>query len=104
MQQQPQLGINLLDEKLVSFREAASHCPRRRRGRKPHTSTFYRWRDQGLETIQVGGQLCTSLEALQRFFASLTKTHPPEHPITHTPRQRRHLRSVDQELAKLGLD
>ncbi len=37
---------------------------------------LYRWATEGLrgvhlETIQVGGTLCTSIEALQRFFERL---------------------------------
>ena len=59
-------------ETVVSFAEACQRLPRRRAGKRPHPNTLYRWAAEGvrgerLETIQIGGTLCTSLEALQRF-------------------------------------
>lgn len=65
--------IDLTSETLVSFAEACGRLPKRRAGRPSHPSTLYRWASSGLrgirlETIQVGGTLCTSIEALQRFF------------------------------------
>jgi hypothetical protein len=78
------VSIDITKERVVTFREAAKHyCPRRRRGRKPHISTFYRWADKGLETIQVGGQRCTSVEALQRFFDR--STEPSGFPLAPAP-------------------
>jgi Protein of unknown function (DUF1580) len=64
-------------EHVVSFAQAADELPRRRRGRKTHVSTLYRWATVGcrgviLETIQIGGTRCTSREALQRFFERLS--------------------------------
>ena len=43
--------------------------------------TIYRWATKGmrgfrLETIRIGGTLCTSHEALQRFFDRLTEADP----------------------------
>ena len=69
--------INLLNEQVVSLSEATRHLPRRRAGRKPAVQTLYRWGSTGcrgirLEVIQVGGTLCTSLEALQRFCDALS--------------------------------
>jgi hypothetical protein len=69
--------IDSTTETILTFIQAAEELPRRRRGRKTHVSTFYRWADPGcrgvrLETIQVGGTCCTSREALQRFFEALT--------------------------------
>ncbi|HSI34581.1 MAG: DUF1580 domain-containing protein [Phycisphaerae bacterium] len=51
--------------------------PKRRGQRKPHPSTFFRWAQRGLrgvklETIRVGGTLCTTEQALVRFFARLS--------------------------------
>ena len=80
--------IDLTTETLVSFTEACQRLPRRRAGKRPHPNTLYRWasgggRGERLETIRVGGTLCTSLEALQRFFDRLTGgadrdgQHPP---------------------------
>jgi uncharacterized protein DUF1580 len=67
-----------LDEEVLTFRHAVRRLPRRRSGRHPHPATLYRWATEGLrgvrlETIQVGGTLCTSIEALQRFFEELGK-------------------------------
>lgn len=68
--------IDLKEEFVLSLVEAAKKLPRRRAGKKPHVATLYRWASHGLkgirlETIQVGGTMCTSLEALQRFFERL---------------------------------
>jgi hypothetical protein len=65
-------------ETLIPLTQAASELPRRRRGRKTHVSTLYRWATVGcrgviLETIQVGATRCTSREALQRFFERLSQ-------------------------------
>src|SRR5262249_19725412 len=71
--------IDSQSEQIITFGQAADDLPRRRRGRKTHVSTFYRWATAGcrgivLETIQVGATRCTSREALQRFFERLS--HP----------------------------
>lgn len=69
--------IDLLSERVISFTDATAVLPRRRAGRKPHVATLYRWAQKGcrgvrLETIQIGGTKCTSVEALQRFFERLS--------------------------------
>ena len=51
--------------------------PRRRGGKRLHKSTGFRWVQRGLrgvrlEAIRIGGTLCTSVEAVQRFFDALT--------------------------------
>ena len=71
--------IDIAHEQLFSLTEAV-RClplPRRRKGARPHVSTLYRWAQRGcrgvrLETIRCGGTLCTSVEALQRFFDRLS--------------------------------
>lgn len=70
--------IRLSTETLISLTEAAGRLPRRRAGRPTHPATLYRWASDGfrgvrLETIQVGATLCTSLEALERFFEELSR-------------------------------
>ena len=67
-----------IDETVISLANAPKELPRRRRGRKVHVSTMYRWATVGckgivLETIQIGGTRCTSREALQRFFERLSQ-------------------------------
>ena len=74
--------IEMFTEKVISLTQAAKQLPQRRQGKRPHVATLYRWASRGLrgvqlETIQIGGTMCTSLEALQRFFDQLsTPTQP----------------------------
>ena len=70
--------INIASETVVSFNEATQRLPKRRKGKRPHLATLYRWAQRGvrgicLETIQIGGTQCTSMEALQRFFDRLSR-------------------------------
>ena len=72
-------------EKLLTLAQAARHIPplRNRKGKANtvHPSTLYRWGTQGrrsrsgklvrLELWRVGGTICTSVEALERFFRAL---------------------------------
>src|SRR5690349_8704587 len=69
--------INLATEKVVTMTRATNHLPERRGGKKPHPSTLYRWAKDGLETIRVGGTLCTSVEALQRYCERLSARKNP---------------------------
>ena len=102
--------IDFANEQVVSLNEAARMLPRRREGKKPHVSTLYRWTIRGvrgviLETIQVGGTRCTSVEALHRFFERLSiddHGDPPAVPQM-TDSQRRELDRVNRELDRLGL-
>lgn len=68
--------IDLPNERVLSLTAAAKTLPERRAGKRPHVATLYRWAQRGLrgvqlETIQIGGTLCTSMEAMQRFFDGL---------------------------------
>ena len=74
--------IDLTSETVISLTEAARTLPARRRGKRPHVATLYRWSQRGcrgvrLETCQVGGTRCTSVEALQRFVNQLSKATDP---------------------------
>src|SRR4051812_32439228 len=58
--------LDLETDHLLSLSNAGRHLPPRRCGRQPHPSTLYRWAKTGLrgtrlETIRIGGTLCTSL-------------------------------------------
>ena len=69
--------IDSASETLISLADAAEDLPRRRRGRKTHVSTLFRWTTTGcwgvvLESLQCGGTRCTSRQALQRFFERLS--------------------------------
>jgi Protein of unknown function (DUF1580) len=61
----------------IPLAQAADELPRRRRGRKTHVSTLYRWTTTGcrgvrLEFAMVGATRCTTRAALARFVARLT--------------------------------
>src|SRR5579875_1927936 len=105
--------INTLVESVFPLARAPDELPRRRRGRKTHVSTVYRWATDGcrgaiLETIQVGGTRCTSREALQRFFERLSAGRPhagpgDAPPRPHTPSRRlRDSEAAGRELEQLG--
>jgi hypothetical protein len=104
--------IDINNEELLLLRDAAAILPRRRRGRKPNVSTLWRWVKRGhrgtrLEAVAVGGSLCTSREALQRFMLRLTAARglgDPQVLAVQTPRQRRHdAEAADKELGELGV-
>jgi Protein of unknown function (DUF1580) len=74
--------IDTTTESVISLTQAADELPRRRRGRKTHVSTLYRWaaavcRGVVLEKTQIGGTMYTSREALQRFFERLSRPTEP---------------------------
>lgn len=69
--------INFASEEVVTLAHATKILPQRREGKRPNIATVYRWTTRGvkgvvLETIQIGGSRCTSVEALQRFFERLS--------------------------------
>ena len=94
--------IDISKETVISLKEATRLLPRRRNGKKTCLQTMYRWtarrgiRGVVLETIQVGGTKCTSIEALQRFFDRLTQQRSQPHQDglkTPTQRSRDHARA-----------
>jgi hypothetical protein len=77
-----------LDEQLITLTEAARRLPRID-GRKVAVATLWRWARRGLrgarlEYVRVGRKICTTHEALMRFFAELSaldrQTPPPGRP------------------------
>jgi hypothetical protein len=102
----------LSTENVVTLSEAAAHLPRLN-GRKPHTSTLWRWARKGirgikLETRRVGGRFVTSVEALDRFAKTLSeipladRPDPPPKPPTDRQRQRS-VEQAERTLAKAGI-
>ncbi|APZ96354.1 DUF1580 domain-containing protein [Fuerstiella marisgermanici] len=68
--------IDLKKESAITLAEVPSHIPRRK-GRKVHYSTVYRWVTKGargrrLESLLVGGVRYTTVEALGRFLNAHT--------------------------------
>jgi hypothetical protein len=105
------MAIDIRSESILSLNNAAKVLPRRRQGKKPHFSTVWRWAMKGcrgvrLETIRVGGTLCTSREALQRFFDQLSAPDGVAVPVQpyRTPAARlRQQRQAEIELDAEGL-
>lgn len=69
------MSINLQEERLLTFREAAAYLPA---GYTPRPSTWWRWWHNGhknvrLETLVIGGRRYTSAEAVARFAEALTQ-------------------------------
>jgi hypothetical protein len=96
--------IDLSSETILTFNEARSRLPKRRRGKRPDISCLYRWATAGLrghrlETLKIGGQTCTSLEALQRFFDALSGA-PAK---TSTRSRHKHDEAVERALAHAGI-
>jgi hypothetical protein len=101
------MSIDAATETLLTLAEAADRLPRRRRGRKLHVSTLYRWTVSGcrgviLESIQIGATRATSAEALQRFFDRLTQPASSP-PLTRSMvRRQRQSEAAARELERFG--
>jgi hypothetical protein len=104
--------IDINTEHLVSFTQATKTLPARRCGKRPHVATMYRWALYGckgvrLETVQIGGTKCTSIEALQRFFNRLSNglasSDLPVGMNLNAPARIQTSRSVERELDAEGL-
>jgi len=72
--------VSLQNETLITLSDVANHLPKRR-GRKVHYSTIFRWAKKGvrgriLETMLIGGIRYTTLEALARFLNEHIATGP----------------------------
>lgn len=66
---------DLSAETLLTRQQTAAYMPN---GCAPSYATWWRWHAIGvrgvqLETIMCGGRRCTTVEALRRFFTSLTQ-------------------------------
>ncbi len=72
------MPIDPRTETPISSTQAAKLYPRNAQGKHPHSSTIVRHMKRGLrgvflESIRCGGRLCTSREAVARFFQRLTE-------------------------------
>jgi len=98
--------IDISTETVLTLSAAAKSLPERRRGSSPHVATLYRWAQRGvkdvrLETIQIGGTLCTSTEALQRFFDALSE---PRTPATNKrPDRHRAIAAAERDCERAGI-
>lgn len=104
--------IQLTSETVVSFTQATRHVPSRRAGKKCAVQTLHRWSKNGyrgikLESIRVGGTLCTSLEAIQRFCEALSSGNGGGQAVSGQESRRRAGNAadvVDQQLVAEGFD
>jgi len=66
--------IDLQNEQVITLTDVSSYLPKRR-GKKTHYQTVFRWATKGvrgnmLASVKIGGIRYTSLEALRRFCKS----------------------------------
>ena len=84
----------LFAEDLITLAQAARIVPKRRVDKPTSPATLYRWATKGLrgvrlEVIAAGGVLCTSREAIGRFFNALTEQREElRQPVTRLNAQR----------------
>ena len=100
----------LFDEQPLSLSDAAKALPRIN-GKRPHSSTLWRWARKGLqgvklETRRLGGRFVTSIEALERFSKQLAEIELPDSgPVLRREKSRtEHQRQLDIESAEKYLD
>ncbi len=96
--------LSPFDPDIITLTEAAKRLPKLRTGRRVHPSTLWRWASRGLrgrklETIRLGGRMCTSVNALNRFFAEAISRDDVEKPspIGHVNDERRQV-EIEHEL------
>jgi len=98
------LAISLA-EQTVTLTNATKLLPARRGGRPVHASCLFRWAKHGLrgvrlETIRVGGTLCTSREALEGFFARLAELDGPNADVARAEAPARRRREIAEASRK----
>lgn len=101
--------IDLVSERLVALTEVPklAEMPRLRGGKRPHIATIYRWAQNGirgvkLETVRLGGTVCTSVEAIQRFVERLSDPTSTTRPSPTKARQRQ-VEAAERQLADAGI-
>ena len=71
------MPLDLAREQAITLADVPQHVPKRR-GKKVHYSTVYRWATKGargrlLESVLIGGLRFTTIEAIGRFLAAKPK-------------------------------
>lgn len=105
------MPIDSREEQCHTLQGIRKFLPDTSRGNKPHQSVVYRWITRGLkardgstvklECLICGGAICTSREAVERFFAELTaRSGLVEKPAVAS---RREHQRTSQQLVALGL-
>lgn len=85
--------INLQTETLLTFSQATKYLPRHG-GKKVSPSTVYRWASDGyhgvkLEWLKLPGAKVTTVEAIERFAAALTRIETGQ-PVMTVQAQKQH--------------
>jgi len=96
------MTLDINREQFLTFGEAAKVLPKRS-GKRIHVNTIYRWHHLGvrgvrLEAARIGGRLCTSCEALQRFTDALSEARPTANTV-----ETRRSKAVEASLDAHGL-
>ncbi|MGC8553533.1 MAG: DUF1580 domain-containing protein [Phycisphaerae bacterium] len=93
----------------AATRELADLLPSSARTGEPmHIATIHRWVSAGirgvrLEVVRCGGALCTSREAVERFFSALSATDAPAHAPSTPARRERRVSRAQRECAAAGI-
>lgn len=100
--------IDFAKEELLSLTDAARRLPHRRAGRPTHVATLFRWAKRGvrgvrLETVRIGGCVCTSSEAITRFIERLSSGNASGQPQRTVAEARRSHIQAEKELALAGI-
>ena len=96
-------------QRLRKFSEIARVLPRTRKGKTVAVSTLHRWRSAGcrgifLEATRTPAGWCTTLAAVNRFFAAITKAEKSPQSHSATPeRDEKHQARLERELEAFGL-
>ena len=109
------MPIDLQNEELLSLTDATRALPPID-GRRPHTSTLWRWCRRGirgvhLEHVRLGHRVCTTREALERFVQRLAEVDlldraAPVAPTKTTrsdAQRQRDVERADHELSRAGI-
>lgn len=97
--------MDLANEQLIPFSEAREAFPGRKR---VGLATLHRWRLRGvrggvvLETMVVGGQRFTSVEAIARFVAAMNRSEQSQ-PEMNGQQRRARSEAARAELAGRGI-
>ena len=94
--------IDLATEDVFSLRELPNRL-RIRQGAKLHVSTGYRWAQQGLPTLTVGGSTVTSIQAVQWWCERRSRTPGVPVAVRTTAGRRKAVAAADRQLDKLGV-
>jgi Protein of unknown function (DUF1580) len=107
------MPIDSREEQCYTLAHIRQYLPATTRGGKPpHPSVIYRWVTRGikakdgtvcrLDCLVCGGAICTSREAVERFFGELTARSglPVARPAVASARERER---TSRELVALGL-